>query len=456
MGWNKWLWGGLMLAAACSDLRKDIPADAGMEKAGSHADASRDENPGDDNGGGSGGDAAAESGGSHSAAAGSGGKSGNSAGKSGAAGNAAGGGGSMSSGGAGAAKLAFTPANVPASAAMSADGDLVFNTAGCSNNPTFDTSSGKLSGCDDKKVDLNFSYQEITQPDTSLGDLPAALLVTHRFVIEQGMRVSVVGNRPLIIVALDEALITGQLEAAAKDATANGGGFGPTTDGQPGLGPGGGGKPNGRSGGGGGGFCGKGGQGGEAMGLSAQGGKAYGKPENVPLIGGSSGAKVGYYASAGGGAIQISAGNRIEVSALGVITVSGGGASWTSNGGGAGGAILLEAPSVRVLGHLAANGGSGSANNSADTSPGADGSTDDQPALGGRNDSANGGDGSAGSNIDGKPGAAVAMDSTGTGGGGGGGAGRIRINAKGSGADYSMGLISPGTDTACFSVGMLP
>jgi hypothetical protein len=447
----------LALSVGCGELRTD----KGKAGAGNSAEAGSQSDAHAGQGGTAAADKAGTGGGSQAGAA-AGGNGGGGAGKGGAAGGGRGGasgaGGAVGNAGSGSdSTLPFVAQNVPDSAMMQPSGDLVFNTAGCSNNPEIDTATGMLKGCNGKQDQLNFKYAEITQPDTSLGTLPAALLVTRRFVIEQGMRVSVIGNRPLIIVALDEALISGQLEAAAAGSTANGGGFGPTTDGQNGLGPGGGGKVQSLSGAGGGGFCGKGGAGGPQQGLMSQGGKTYGNPENVPLIGGSSGAKFEWYASAGGGAIQISAGKRIEISLLGVIHVGGGGPGWTSNGGGAGGAILLEAPSVRVLGHLAANGGGGSGSSSADSSYGANGSTDDQPALGGRADTGvNGGDGSAGENIDGKPGAPAPADSTtAKGGGGGGGAGRIRINVRGAKPDLMGAIISPAITTPCFSVGEL-
>jgi hypothetical protein len=350
----------------------------------------------------------------------------------------------------------FPVKNIPAAMALGAPGDLIFNTSGCNNTPEIDTVTGELRGCNIERGQLKFSFVEIDQPDTSLGTLSATLIVTRRFVVEQGMRVNVVGNRPLIVVALQEALINGVLQAAATGADAHGGGSAVAEGGQSGLGPGGGGKPNGRSGAGGAGFCGHGGASGMADGLSALGGQPYGNATNVPLIGGSSGGVYSNWGGAGGGAIQISAGQRIDVGLLGSIHVGGGGPINPSNGGGSGGAILLEAPSVRVLGHLAANGGGGSAGTSNDGEAGANATADALPALGGRvSGYPSGGDGSAAATLDGAAGGDVPADRNLASGGGGGGAGRIRINVAQGAPDLTGAMLSPSQGTACFSIGTL-
>jgi hypothetical protein len=421
---------------ACDNLRDPLHHDA-------DADAEAEREPDDDSGTDAD-DAESATSADHDGSAGAGGGR-SDAGASAAADGASG----------GEPPAALVVANVPPDAALKADGDLIFNTAACNATPEIDTVAGKLNGCNPDKGSMSFSLTSITQPDTSLGTLSAALLVTRRFVIEQGMRVTVVGNRPLIVVALQEAVINGQLQASALGYEARGGGFGVTESGQNGLGPGGGGKPNGRSGAGGAGFCGRGGASGTVQGLSALGGKSYGNPENVPLIGGSSGGMWEWHGSAGGGAIQISAGQRIDVGLQGVIHVGGGGTGFTANGGGSGGAILLAAPSVRVLGHLAANGGGGSSPASADGASGADAANDDQPALGGRVPNLPfGGDGSAGTRIDGTAGGNPA-DENGLGAGGGGGAGRIRINVKEGEPELTGAVISPSRDTPCFTLGKL-
>jgi hypothetical protein len=437
-----WLWTGLVLTLACQELRVPRQGDAGSPA----ADGGRQR-----------GGAAASDGAAGAGLAAQGGASGRAdpaaqGGSSGRAEPTAAGGKSGGRSPAAPAALSFKPANLPDGTSLDAPGALRLDTVACRSDVELDTVSGMLGGCDLEKGELKYRFSSIDQSDTTLGKLPAALLVTRRFELPQGMRLTVTGTRPLILVVLEDARIDGVLQANALGAMPFGGGFGPTQDGQPGLGPGGGGKPNGESGGAGGAFCGRGGDGGTSAGLRAAGGKPYGNPENVPLIGGSSGSKVEWNTSAGGGAIQISAGTRIEVGLQGIIHVGGGGSAWYAGGGGAGGAILLEAPQLAVHGHLAANGGGGASTNSADSAVGADAASDDQPALGGRVEGLPpGGNGAAGERIDGQAGG---DSSEGRAAGGGGGAGRIRLNSAAE-PDLSGALISPAQTTPCFSRGKL-
>ena len=153
--------------------------------------------------------------------------------------------------------------------------------------------------------------------------------------------------------------------------------------------------------------------------------------------------------------MQIVAGASLEVSGAGVIDVSGGGGDWYSGAGGAGGAILLEAPTLSVFGTLAANGGAGgSADGQADTG-GADGSATATPAKGGITSNpiiGNGGDGSAGSAIDGQSGSQP--DPAQRQGGGGGAAGWIRLNSKSGSAQLgASSVISPALTTICATQG---
>lgn len=459
---RKLFWTCLVLCVSCEGLQKDHDAgpkepgqtkqmkdagddrpitDAGMEAAGTGGRSGAAGASGRAGGSGSGGAAG------KAPAAGSGG----SAGKPPAAGGGSGGSGGSAGSGGGAASppiQPFTPKNVPPEVNLGSPGELILNTANCGDSPVIDTAKGVINGCTESKIAGTFTLMPITQSNTSLGTLEAGLLVTRRFVIEQGMKVSVEGNRPLIVVALDEAIINGHLQASGAGGVARAGGFGKTENGQNGLGPGGGGRSSVQSGAGGAGFCGKGGAG--SM-LGMNGGKTYGNPENEPLIGGSSGGAAEYTPSVGGGAVQISAGTRIDIGVLGVIHVGGGGVGYKGNGGGSGGAILLEAPKVRVLGRLAANGGGGSSGLAPGASAGADATDDDQPAIGGQT-APKGGNGSAGSTIDGQPGDASGTDGD-LGGGGGGGAGRIRIDVAEGEPELTNAVISPAKGTACFTIG---
>ena len=350
-------------------------------------------------------------------------------------------------GGASSGELSFSPANVPADAPLGATGDWIFNTDTCgSTEVTIDTAKGTVS-CE-RQAKGAFTFKTINQADTSQGTLTAGLFVTRRLVIEPSMVVSVIGNRPLVIVALTTATIQGTLRASAVAEHASGGGFdgGSTSDAR-GAGPGAGQEAAARAGAGGGGHCGNGGGG-------SAGGKAYGDARNTPLIGGSSAGSGLGRSGGGGGAVQVVAGAAIEVSGTGAITVSGGGGDWNSGGGGAGGAILLEAPVVSVFGALAANGGGGAAGEA--TNVGANGSASADPAKGGPGGLAgpggSGGDGAAGLAIDGQSG--TQPDLTRNQGGGGGAAGWIRLNTKsGSATVGATAVISPALSTRCATQG---
>ncbi|MDP9033676.1 MAG: hypothetical protein M3O50_02635 [Myxococcota bacterium] len=246
-----------------------------------------------------------------------------------------------------AGKLGFVPSNLPSGMALAAPGDWVFSSQRCGGRTTvqIDTSKG-TSDCDGKAAP--YQYSAITQSDMSLGSLQAAVFVTNKFTVETGMQVTVVGNLPLIVVALGDANISGILSATVNDVSsdkANGGGASGGPHNANGSGPGGGTAPVGASGAGGGAFCGMGGDGPGVGDAGAMGGKTYGAATNVPLVGGSAGGSGSYGAGGGGGgAIQIASASSIQVTAIGAINVAGGGGNWSRSGGGSGGAILLQAP----------------------------------------------------------------------------------------------------------------
>jgi hypothetical protein len=344
----------------------------------------------------------------------------------------------------------FTPSNLPAGAlAFDGLGDLMMGAATCSGPIAIDTDALALSGCSSLVADRDFRFRMIDQRDGGR----AALLLTRSSQIEVGTRVAVRGTLPLILAAADRIDVGGLLEAAALGAAAPAGGFAPPPPPKAsGRGPGGGGGTA-PGGGGAGSYCGLGGKGGPSSNGETNGGGArYGNATITPLAGGSSGGNAGTWeGGAGGGALQLVAGVRIAVPATGAIHAGGGGGDREGCGGGSGGAILLEAPSVVVGGVLAANGGGGG---SAGES-GHDAAPDDQPASGGGPVHAiagEGGNGAAGSTLVGGQGRPnpdfVNGDFSG---GGGGGAGWIRINGEAT----VTGILSPGLDTTCASVGSL-
>jgi hypothetical protein len=340
------------------------------------------------------------------------------------------------------AMLGFTASNVPAATPLVTSGDWVFSTQTCgASTVQIDTTKGIVNGCDPTMQ--FFSYAAITQSDMSLGSLPAALFVTGKFTIQPGMTVTVVGNLPLIVLALDDVNIGGLLNGSRGVA---GGGIASSAF-TKGNGPGGGGPAMAGAGaGGGGGFCGLGGAGG---GNGGMGGTSYGNASDVPLLGGSAGGGAGQNSGTGGGAVQIVSATSLQVTGLGVIQVGGGGGTWGGSGAGSGGAILLEAPMISIAGTLAANGGGGGGGNTL-CNTGQDGQPSATPAAGDTCPTNPGGAGAAGSTING------AAPASGMFGGGGGAAGRIRLNTMSGAATIGpSAVISPAPATTCTTQGMI-
>jgi hypothetical protein len=177
----------------------------------------------------------------------------------------------------------------------------------------------------------------------------------------------------------------------------------------------------------------------------------------VPLAGGCAGGLItfaGAKGGTGGGAVQIVSRTLIKVTGNGVINAGGGGAPGATGndvgggGGGSGGGVLLEAPSVTLIGSsagIAVNGGGGSANCS--TGQGDDGKASIAVASGGKCTGAtitNGGDGATGTS------AATAGKDFVTGadvnhaGGGGGGLGRIQVDTASNGFTATNGAFTSG------------
>jgi hypothetical protein len=272
----------------------------------------------------------------------------------------------------------------------------------------------------------------------------ATLYVVNNFVVQNSAVLATTdyyNPYPIIIAALGTVDIQGTLNmGVGTNGWAGPGGF--PESGNVSLGPGGGGLGGAgsaypTSGSGGGAYCGAGGAGGGTAPL-APGGAPYGTPEIIPLAAGSAGGGIDCHS---GGAVQISSAKSILVRNSGVILAYG--ASQTTAGG-AGGAILLEAPTIDVQGTLAANGAPG-------------GTSESQVFFGGSGDSPAvnppGGHGSGGATVNGGPGS---LSDAGPG-GGGGGAGYIRLNAACPPNVGPSAIISPSLApiTACASVGTL-
>jgi hypothetical protein len=346
--------------------------------------------------------------------------------------------------------LSFKPSNVDlAGLDLSKVADIIIS--GANNFVNAETGDLALNAKD------KFVFKSITRQDsTRIG-----LFVVKSLRVEANSTFAVMGLLPVVIVALDNITVAGTFEVPPG----TGGGGVQAMENTKGAGPGGG--PGAVItgtmiyGGGGGSFCGIGGagalQGGGAPGMKST---VYGTPELVPLVPGSSGGTgaIGGNTGNGGGAIQLTAGTAINVASGGIITAPGAGGgngafphlNQEGGGAGSGGAILLEAPTVSIVGVVAANGGGGGpgfGNAGEKGKPSAD------PAQGGMgtNNMNNGGQGGAGDKLDGADGSSAMTLSAG---GGGGGGGRIRINTM-SGQATVSGTVSPSSKTGCLSQGML-
>jgi hypothetical protein len=285
---------------------------------------------------------------------------------------------------------------------------------------------------------------------------------TIRVFIVHGLTagdVTVTGTSALAIVSDGDIKIAGNLTASAS-ATRNGAGaVGKSCGGGEGTLVSGGAV----GGSGGGGFGTAGARGGSATNVNGTAqpgaaGAANGNTTLVPLRGGCSS---GNAAGAGndddrggaGGAIQLVSRTKIRIS--GVVAASGS----SIYGGGSGGGILLEAPSIDVLGNVVANGGGGGGGCLlAGARPGDNGHLDASPALGGQpcdaTNGAAGGNGDAGGN-GARTGASINVaGSAGRiafAGGGGGGGGRIRVNSVPGGLN-ATGIFSPSASTGTVGV----
>jgi hypothetical protein len=281
----------------------------------------------------------------------------------------------------------------------------------------------------------------------NVNNLPAgtfAVMHVTDFEITSGAIVTVVGNRPLIVVSdgsatIDGALIVDPASISRTDCTASGG----VSDGTSGGGGGGGGfgSPGGRGGAG---LTTNGGAGGDTVGSGAL------EPITLGCAGGSGGQVASVAGGSGGsagGAIQISACFALGVSASGGITANGGGGRGGSGsgaegggggGGASGGAILLEGSSLAMDGYVCAvGGGGGQGGEGSGAHGGSAGSSAKKCELAAGGVAANGGGVGGSAGQQGSP----AQGSGDGGGGGGGGDGRICIRSVG--AAEGSGQVSP-------------
>jgi hypothetical protein len=321
--------------------------------------------------------------------------------------------------------LGFVPSNFNTLSFMIGDGGFDWSSAPAA-SATGNGGCGANTGC------FAAPHFQVLMKDGGLADV----LMLQSLSIGDGVAFTISGPNPVILAVRDTVDIAGELVVEA-------GGFLPKSNA-----PGTGGSETGNlANAGGGGFCGTGGKGGPP---TVAGGKTYGNGTLIPLLGGSPGGASagGSGGASGGGALQISAGQMIAIGIFGSVTAPG--QSPHENGGlgggpGSGGGILLEAPMVKIVGSVAANGGSYCAG----------ASNRDQPATCGPSSTgATPGAGSAETVIQGGDAMLAAGAGAGATGAGGGGAGWIRINTE-SGQATITGIVSPALTTQCATQGTL-
>jgi hypothetical protein len=265
---------------------------------------------------------------------------------------------------------------------------------------------------------------------------------------------TVIGDKPIALVAEYNVAIIGVISVAASGETSGPGAASGTCEGHDfafvtgNLGGGGGAGRHGTGGAGGNDNQGR---------LGGGGGNASADDDLIPLVGGCAGGGASYVSSGsapphctgggGGGAIQVVSRTQISLTEGGRIDASGGGGTSgvstppgtvCGGGGGSGGGILLEAPQVTLDGPsvvLSTKGGGGGAVGDAPTYAGANGGTNPEPAAGGAHGTYPAG-GAGGTESTAPFPGGNANATSGYGAGGGGSVGETRINT-------SLGGVSP-------------
>jgi hypothetical protein len=289
-------------------------------------------------------------------------------------------------------------------------------------------------------VAINTDASQMCEPLTS-STVDACVIAGMTVDVDD--RLTAVGSRPLVLLSLTHLVIgpTGYVDASSSHlGMPIGSGANPALCPPLGLSTGG-------AGGAGGSFTGRGGTGG--AGTLGMGGVPAPPSSATMLRGGCSGGvgsgQIGASAGAGGGAVDLIAGEALMIG--GIVDASGaggsGGAGAAGGGGGAGsgGMIGLVAKQVQITAsaQLFANGGGGggAGTDSMAGGSGADPTMATVPAPGGISVSGSGGDGSAGQAVDGADGSPGSP----AGGGGGGGAGVIALDTP---SLALSGTVSPG------------
>ncbi len=313
---------------------------------------------------------------------------------------------------------------------------------------SFDTDSGVFS----PTMSASTAILPATNPSQ---DLDIRVIVVPNLTIQTGAMLRATGDLPLLIVATEEVVIEGALEASANFSEA-GPGYNPAYCGKSdpsnstvdGGGADGSGTDQPSGGGGGGGFLTVGGNGADNLagaGLSL-GGEAVASADITSLRGGCPGGNGGTHSSGtggtgggAGGAIYIHAQDSISISSVGYIsTVGGGGLGGQNSGGGGGGSggliVLTAGKNIVSIGGISATGAGGGSGSGTGVGgvPGENGQLFNNIAQGGGSSGqpSSGGMGALSESVLAQDGQTGTAGSEG-GGGAGGGAGFILYKAAG-------------------------
>jgi hypothetical protein len=165
-----------------------------------------------------------------------------------------------------AAAVGFKPSNLPEDLELAVEQDMIFNGVTCASRAEIDTDKGEIRCYSPGEVSRApyFAFAVVEQSDGT----EVAVFAGRNIIADAQVRIEVVGQRPLVLLAPGNIDLRGPIQAIHDpiyETEANGGGFSsPTAASIKGLGPGGGGPGSTTSGAGGGSYCGLGGLGGGA------------------------------------------------------------------------------------------------------------------------------------------------------------------------------------------------
>jgi hypothetical protein len=300
---------------------------------------------------------------------------------------------------------------------------------------------------------IDTTSSSLCKPFSATPSIPLCVIPAMAITIPQGSAVTVIGNRPLVLLSTSTITIDGLLDASSTPTRT-----GPAADNGPCLTGTGAGSAFQGGGGGGGSYGTAAANGGNSP--SSFGGGAAAAPNLAGFTAGCRGGKGGNGLGDGGngghsgGAVLLLAAQTVTLGQDGTINASGAGGNsgraggGGGGGGGSGGTIVVDAPTVDLAGKCFANGGAGGGGaNNGQARDGGQSTAPDRAAVGG-DGARTGGDGGDGATskagpMSGSPGSPGTFPTGGSGGGGGGGGGLGLIKVFATTTDIDDKGLSP-------------